>query len=257
VTSGANGAGSRLAIPADRWFEVKVHVGLNTPGKDDGVLEVSVDGVKGVALKDVRWRQAGVTTPVNMLMAETFYNSPGAPKDGHIDFRDFRVTSGASTPAPPTTPAPTKPPVTTPAAPALASERAFREVSNGWGPVEVNRSNGTGKKGDGGVLKIGTTTFTKGFGVHAASEVVVPVQGARKFTASVGLDADAGKKGTVVFQVFDGTRKLADSGLLKGGSGPRTLTADVTGAKEVRLVVTNAGDGSSQDHSVWGNPRFS
>ncbi|WP_345712001.1 NPCBM/NEW2 domain-containing protein, partial [Kineococcus glutinatus] len=55
------------------------------------------------------------------------------------------------------------------------SDTAFRTVRNGWGPVERDRSNGGQAAGDGKTLTIGTTTYAKGLGVHAASEVVVPV----------------------------------------------------------------------------------
>jgi alpha-galactosidase len=35
------------------------------------------------------------------------------------------------------------------------------------------------------------------------------------------------------------------------------LTADVTGARLVRLVVTDAGDGIDSDHADWGDARLS
>lgn len=266
ITTGTNGAGARLGIPVDRWFDVEIHMKLNTPGRDDGVLDISIDGVRGIALKDVRYRAAGVETPINLLMAETFYNNPGAPQDGFIDFRDFRITAGApvSTPAP-GTPAPVvkdpvvKAPVggTPPTGPALAVERGFRVLQNGWGPAEVNRSNGSGAKGDGSTLTIAGKTYARGFGVHAASEILVPVQGSKTFTASVGVDAGVGTRGSVVFQVWNGNRKIADSGVVRGGAAARALTADVAGAKEIRLVVTDAGDGRSHDHANWASPKFS
>ncbi|WP_155855378.1 polysaccharide lyase, partial [Actinotalea ferrariae] len=97
ISTGTNGAGERMRIPVDRWFDVQIHVKLNTPGVNDGLLNIWIDGQQGIRLSDVRWRPAGVTTPLNLLMAETFYNSPGAPKDAHIDFADFLITPGAPT----------------------------------------------------------------------------------------------------------------------------------------------------------------
>ncbi|GAB3237812.1 hypothetical protein GCM10027586_15950 [Kineococcus gypseus] len=93
ISASLNGPdGRRLGIPVDRWFEVRIRVAVNTPGRDDGALDVWIDGVQGLALRDVQWRASGVRTPVNQLMAETFFNSPGSPLDGYVDYREFRVS---------------------------------------------------------------------------------------------------------------------------------------------------------------------
>ncbi len=131
------------------------------------------------------------------------------------------------------------------------SDTAFRTVKNGWGPVEKDRSNGDIAAGDGRRLKIGAITYAKGLGVHAGSEVVVPTHGATTFTAKVGVDSEVGTSGSVVFQVWNGTTKLADSGVLRGGQAAKALSVDVRGATELRLVVTNAGNGNSGDHADW------
>ncbi|PPK98098.1 glycosyl hydrolase family 6 [Kineococcus xinjiangensis] len=90
LTDGLNGEGEHLRMPVDRWFEVRMRVELNTPGKDDGELDIWIDGVQGVKLRDVRWRDAGVTTPINTFMGNTFVQ-PRAPENGYVDFREFRI----------------------------------------------------------------------------------------------------------------------------------------------------------------------
>ncbi|WP_338074888.1 NPCBM/NEW2 domain-containing protein [Kineococcus vitellinus] len=130
-------------------------------------------------------------------------------------------------------------------------------MRNGWGPVERDRSNGEMKAGDGRTLKIGGKSYATGLGVHAASEVVVPVTGYRIFTAEVGVDAEVGTSGSVVFQVWNGTTKLADSGVLRGGQAAKVLSVDVSGATEVRLVVTDAGNGTTGDHADWAGATLS
>ncbi len=122
------------------------------------------------------------------------------------------------------------------------------------GPVERDMSNGENKAGDGRALSVRWTRYAKGLGVHASSEIVVPVDGARRFMSTVGVDTEVNFSGSVVFQVFDGTRKLADSGRLTGGAA-KDLSVDVTGVKQLRLVVTDAGDGSVSDHGDWANAR--
>ncbi|MGW4626907.1 NPCBM/NEW2 domain-containing protein, partial [Streptomyces rubiginosohelvolus] len=53
----------------------------------------------------------------------------------------------------------------------------------------------------------------------------------------------------------DGTEKVASPVL--GAADPAwKLTADVTGAKYVELVVQDGGDGNGNDHADWGNARF-
>ncbi|GAB3464666.1 NPCBM/NEW2 domain-containing protein [Kineococcus endophyticus] len=138
-----------------------------------------------------------------------------------------------------------------------ASDTAYRVLRNGWGPVEKDRSNGEQAAGDGKALKVGGTTYAKGFGVHASSEIVVPVNGAKTFSSKVGLDAEVGTRGSVQFQVWNGGKKLADSGLVRGGEAARTIVADVSGVSEIRLVVTDGGNGVSGDHADWANAGFS
>jgi len=156
-------------------------------------------------------------------------------------------------------PATTTPPASTPvsAVTRYASDTAYRVVRNGWGPVEKDRSNGEKAAGDGRTLTIAGATSAKGFGTHASSEVVVPVAGAKRFTAEVGVDAEVGTGGSVAFQVWAGSTKLADSGVVRGGQAARALSVDVTGRTEIRLVVTDGGDGSARDHADWADAGFS
>jgi alpha-galactosidase len=58
----------------------------------------------------------------------------------------------------------------------------------------------------------------------------------------------------VVFQIYRDATKVADSGRLTGADAARTLTADLTGGLELRLVVTDSGDGVNYDHADWAAP---
>lgn len=146
---------------------------------------------------------------------------------------------------------------TAPAVTKPLADTAYRVIRNGWGPAEKNRSNGELAAGDGRTLRIGGKDFTKGLGVHAPSEVSVPVNGAKYFSAKVGVDAEVAGSGSVTFQVWSGTTKLADSGLLKGGQAARQMIVDVAGRSEIRLVVTDGGNGNGADHADWADSGFS
>ncbi len=132
------------------------------------------------------------------------------------------------------------------------SNEPFVEVTNGWGPVERNRSNGETGAADGGPITVDGVVYAQGFGVHAASSMSFTVQGrCRALTATIGVDDEVGARGSVVFQVYGDGLKLYDSGLLTGASAARSLNVDITGRSELRLVVTNGGDGNSYDHADW------
>ncbi|MFB9993886.1 NPCBM/NEW2 domain-containing protein [Deinococcus oregonensis] len=133
-------------------------------------------------------------------------------------------------------------------------------VTNGWGPIELSRSNGEQAAGDGRPLTLNGVVYHQGFGVHAGSELRFSLQGANgaectRFTAALGLDDEVGTQGSVVFQIFlDGVRKY-DSGRLTGASPTQQLNLNVTGSQELRLVVTDAGDGRRSDHADWADPK--
>ena len=59
----------------------------------------------------------------------------------------------------------------------------------------------------------------------------------------------------MVFQIFADGTKVADSGTMTGTAAAKKLTADVTGANELRLVVTDAGDGINYDHADWADAK--
>jgi glucose/arabinose dehydrogenase len=130
--------------------------------------------------------------------------------------------------------------------------------TNGWGPVERDRSNGELAAGDGGVLTLNGATFAKGLGVHALSDVRYALSGScstRTFDATVGVDDETGAAGSVVFQVFvDGVLRF-DSGIMTGATSSRSVSVALSGATQLRLVVTDAGDGPTSDHADWADAR--
>lgn len=138
-----------------------------------------------------------------------------------------------------------------------AGDLPWLRVRNGWGDPEIDRSNGERAPDDGVPMQIGTTTFAHGIGAHAPSTIVVDLGGrCSLFLADVGVDAEVGGAGSVVFEVRGGGELLATSGVVRGSQAPVPLAADVTGLSSVSLVVTTAGDGPANDHADWGDARF-
>jgi N-acetylneuraminic acid mutarotase len=149
-------------------------------------------------------------------------------------------------------------PAQQPSGDTFISTLPWTSATNTWGPVERDQSNGEKLAGDGRPLTIGGQVFARGLGVHAASEIGYALSGqCSTFTASVGVDDEVGDKGTVVFQVWNGTAsKLYDSGILRGTDAAKPVSVNVAGVQNLRLVVTNSGDGVSFDHADWADARL-
>jgi alpha-galactosidase len=137
------------------------------------------------------------------------------------------------------------------------SDLTWLHASNGWGPVEKDTSNGEKKAGDGKPMTIGGVVYPKGLGVHAPSEVQYFTGGkCSAFAASVGVDDEKAANGSVTFEVWADARKVADTPLLTTDMAAVPLTADVTGAAVVRLVVTDGGNTNNSDHADWADAKL-
>jgi alpha-glucosidase len=137
---------------------------------------------------------------------------------------------------------------------AYVSDLPFLSESNGWGPVERDRSNGETGAGDGRTLSIRGQTYAKGIGTHAPSEVTVWLgAGCREFQADVGIDDEVTSSGSATFQVVGDGRSLADTGVIRSADGSRRLSVDVAGVRMLTLRATDGGDGRNFDHADWGD----
>jgi hypothetical protein len=140
----------------------------------------------------------------------------------------------------------------------LTSLPAVGTVINGFGPLEIDSSNGEDGAHDGRPLSIGSIPFLKGFGVAAPSEVRFDL-GAHcsgQLLADIGVDDEVGDNGSVVFQVFLDNTLVYDSGVKKGVDPRTDLSVDVKGGRALRLVVSDAGDGTAYDHADWAAARI-
>lgn len=174
-------------------------------------------------------------------------DAEGSPRAaaGVIDLGAFEVPAPAPSPTPSLSGSVTS-----------VSDIGFVPVTNGWGPVETDTSNGEKKLGDGHTITIGGQTFAKGLGTHAPSVIKVNLEGrCSAFEADVGVDDEVGDAGSVQFQVWGDGKKLYDSGVVRGDQGPTGAYANVTGVQTMKLVVFDGGDGVDNDHADWGNAR--
>jgi len=109
-----------------------------------------------------------------------------------------------------------------------------------------------GKSVDSHPLTLNGVVYPHGLGTHAVSRLLVNLQGsATKFDAMAGVDDEKKGQGSVQFQVYVDGRKKLETPVLHGGDAPVPVSVDLTGAKRMTLVVTDAGDGNDSDHADW------
>jgi hypothetical protein len=138
------------------------------------------------------------------------------------------------------------------------SDLEFLDSTNGWGPVERDRSNGEDGAADGGPITLAGVQYAKGIGTHAPSAISVRLGGnCNTFTAKVGVDDEMEDRGKVSFKVLvDGVAKYT-SDLLTGTSPTADVSVDVSGGQTLTLQVTDGGDGITSDHADWAEAKVS
>lgn len=124
------------------------------------------------------------------------------------------------------------------------------------GPVEVDQSVGGAAANDGSTLRIGTRTFTTGFGTRASSVIAFDLEAEAVFFHSwVGIDEAVGNTGSARFQVIGDDVVLFDSGLVTGADqAVSTGRLDVRGVRELLLVALDGDNSFTNDHADWGDP---
>jgi hypothetical protein len=104
-------------------------------------------------------------------------------------------------------------------------------------------------------LSVQYSFYKKGIGTHASSYIVYDLAGVfKRFTADVGIDTEAGSKGSVVFKLYGDDKLLYQSDIIKRFEYPRHIDIDITGVKTFALIVDDGGDGITDDHADWLNP---
>lgn len=125
-------------------------------------------------------------------------------------------------------------------------------MSAGWGKPQADKSI-SGKP-----LTIAGRPFAHGVSTHAKSVLWVRLnQGVTRFQAFAGVDDSAiNGKSSVKFKLLGDGRLLWNSGVMRQGDPAKRVEVDLTGLKELVLVVDDAGDGTSHDHADWAEAVF-
>ena len=135
-------------------------------------------------------------------------------------------------------------------------------AQNGWGKLGVNTSI------EGKPLTIAGKRYAHGLGTHANALAVFPIPAAaRRFVAVVGLDDEKldDPRSSVTFEVYGDVKEMGEAPVLLAKTpilSSKTIRSWAFNLelnarfKELRLVVTDAGDGIAADHADWVDAGF-
>ncbi|MDK0617181.1 NPCBM/NEW2 domain-containing protein [Clostridium perfringens] len=138
------------------------------------------------------------------------------------------------------------------------SDLTPKQASNGWGTVRKDKSISGGVIGltrDGDFVD-----YNKGLGLHSNAEYVYDLEGKDYdyFESYVGVDKAMSSRpsSSVIFKVLvDGEEKF-NSGVMRGTTPQKYVKVDLKNAKELKLIVSDAGDGNTSDHASWGDAKL-
>ncbi|WP_411135965.1 NPCBM/NEW2 domain-containing protein [Streptomyces sp. C10] len=240
-----------LAVAVSVLAGVAISVGpLSGPARQD--TSATGPGRSGVSSAP---GEDGAPTASPKGSASASRSASGTPGT-HPTKASKRPSSRSSSPAPSSPSAPRdnkgnkgnkgKP---SPAQTTALGARPWSSNTSGFAPARPNSSI------DGHPLTIQGTSYSQGLGAHANSEITYSLGGScTALSVDVGLDDEVGANGSVVFQIYRDGTKVADSGLMTVDQPAKHLTADLTDGTQLRLVVTDGGNGNDSDHADWGNP---
>ncbi|MCD2441201.1 NPCBM/NEW2 domain-containing protein [Agromyces sp. SYSU K20354] len=134
------------------------------------------------------------------------------------------------------------------------SDATLTGTTNGWGPVEIDMSNGEDQADDGTTLSLGGKRYAKGFGAHAASTISIVLDGrCDAVSFDYGIDDEIASGGSVLFLVRgDGSERWRSPAVMTAATATGGAVVDVTGVDRLDLVLDPQG-GNGQDHGDWAN----
>ncbi|MCI6668747.1 MAG: NPCBM/NEW2 domain-containing protein [Romboutsia timonensis] len=138
------------------------------------------------------------------------------------------------------------------------SDYDWKSAKSGWGSVNKDKSVSNNKlrlTGEDG----SEVVYDKGIGTHATSTIVYDLtdKNVNYFSTYVGVDrAMYNSVGRVQFEVYVDGKKVYDSGVMNANDPQKFVEVDLLGAKELKLVVKDGGNGIGSDHATWADAKL-
>ena len=125
------------------------------------------------------------------------------------------------------------------------------EISWHWGKARRNIN-----PVNEGPIEIGGLVFPVGIFAHSLSkfDVTIPRKDCSVFMADIGVVSTGNDASSIVFELWDGEKRLAQSRVMRAGETAAFIQANIIGVSRLTLKVTDGGDSVNMDHAGWGNP---
>lgn len=134
----------------------------------------------------------------------------------------------------------------------------WKSANSGWGNVNKDKSVDNNKltltDEEGQAI-----SYDRGIGTHATSTIVYDLSDKdyAYFSSYVGVDREMyGSVGSISFEVYVDGEKKFDSGIMNSRDPKKYVEVDINGAKELKLVVKDGGNGNGSDHATWGDAKL-
>jgi len=127
-----------------------------------------------------------------------------------------------------------------------------------YGTLQVNRNlNSMFGPKSWSFLSVNYFFYRQGFGTHANSQIVFDLDKKfRRLETDFGVDTAASQRASVVFEIYGDGKLLFRSQKMTKGDLPRHADVSLEGVKTLLLAVNDAGDGITEDHANWLEPRI-
>jgi len=123
-------------------------------------------------------------------------------------------------------------------------------LQQGWGKPAVNKSviNRT--------LTLAGKEYERGVGSHGPGTLYFELDGeTTRFEAVIGIDDETNNLGSCAVTIWGGGRELFRSEVLKGGGTPAHVDIDLTGIKDMTIIMESVDD-NKYDHVDFADARF-
>jgi len=127
-----------------------------------------------------------------------------------------------------------------------------------YGSLQVNRNLNSmlGPK-NWSFLSVNYFFYRQGFGTHANSKIIFDLDKKfRRLETDFGVDTAAGKQASVFFEIYGDGKLLFRSQKMTKENLPGHAEVSLEGVKTLLLAVNDAGDGITEDHADWLEPRL-
>jgi hypothetical protein len=141
------------------------------------------------------------------------------------------------------------------------------DLTNNWfyASSDVNPPPKINTNQNGTAININGTTYAKGIGTHAFSEIIYDLGTSHNFEyfkADVGRDLGSATCGcggqTIIFKVLNANTNAVLAGPITKGNGQSAtpISASISGVSKIKLVVEDGGDNNWGDWADWANARL-